>query len=61
MTDVFAGKYFNENIRGEIRKNFLKRVIKNGMTGSSRQFKCFEKNFIIVTDINQVKSLSVIH
>ena len=61
MTDVFAGKYFNENIKGEIRKNFLKRVIKNGMTGSSWQFKCFENFLIIVTDINQVKSLSVIH
>ena len=61
MTDAFAGNYFNENIRGGIRKNFLKRAIKNGMTGSSWQFKCFENIFIIVTDINQVKFLSVIH
>ena len=58
LTDLFAGKYFNEYIRGEIRKNFLKRVIINGITGSSWQFKSFEKISKILTDLNQVKSLS---
>ena len=39
LTDVFAGRYFNQHIRGEMKSNFLKNVILNGVTGSSWQFK----------------------
>ena len=57
LTEVFTGRYFNKFIRGEIRARFMKRVIINGATGSSWQFKRFERISIIVTDINQVTSL----
>ena len=59
LTDVFAGKYFNQYIRAEIRTNFLKKIIINGATGRSWQFKRFEKISLIVTDVNQVNSLLV--
>ena len=55
--DIFASKYFNQYIQAEIRTNFLKNVIINGATGSSWQFKYFEKISLIVTDIKQVISL----
>ena len=42
--------------RDEIRANFPRRVIVNGTTGSSWQFKCFDKISIIVTDVNQLTS-----
>ena len=59
VTDLFAGKYFNQYIQAEIRTNFLKKIIINGATGRSWQFKRFEKISLIVTDVNQVNSLLV--
>ena len=56
LTDVFTGKYCNQYIRGELRANFLRRVIVNGATGSSWKFKRFDKISIIVTDVNQLTS-----
>ena len=52
LTDVFTGRYFNQYIRGEMKSNFLKRVIVNGATGSSWQFKRFDRLSVIVTDID---------
>ena len=43
LTNVFVGRYFNEFIRGEMKREILKRVITNGSTGSSWLFKCFNK------------------
>ena len=57
LTDVFTGRYFNQYINGEMKSNFLKRVIVNGATGSSWQFKRFDRILVIVTDIDQVNSL----
>ena len=56
LTDVFTGRYFSQYIRGEVRANFLKRVIVNAATDSSWQFKRFEKISIIVTDVNWLTS-----
>ena len=57
LTDVFTGRYFNQYINGEMKSNVLKRVIVNGATGSSWQFKRFDRILVIVTDIDQVNSL----
>ena len=57
LTDVFTGRYFNQYINGEMKSNFLKRVIVIGATGSSWQFKRFDRILVIVTDIDQVNSL----
>ena len=43
-------------LRGEMKTNFLERVILNGATGSSWQFKQFDRHSVIVTDIDQVNS-----
>ena len=49
LTDVCSYVYFNGYVQEEIRKNFVKRVIINGMTGSSWQLKRFERLSIVVT------------
>ena len=43
LTNAFKGHHFNPYIRGEIKKDILKRVIVNGATGSSWIFKRFSK------------------
>lgn len=35
LTYVYVGRYFNDFIRGEMKKDILKKVIVNGSTGSS--------------------------
>ena len=52
LTDVYTCVFFNRHVQEEIRKSFMKRVIVNGMTGSSWRFKRFERLSIIVTSIN---------
>lgn len=48
MTDVYIGKFFNKFITGEIKNELVKRVIVNGMTGSSWRFKRFERVSITI-------------
>ena len=43
MTNVYVGKYFDQFVRGQIKKDILKRVIINGGTGSSWLFKQFNR------------------
>ena len=39
LTNVFVRRYINQFIRGEMKKDILKRVIVNGLTESSWLFK----------------------
>lgn len=57
LTNVYTGRYFNEFIRGEIKKGILKRVIINDSTGSSWLFKRFNKLQVIATDSNSLKNI----
>lgn len=50
LTDLCTCRYFNQYVRAESRSNFLERVKVNRMTGSSWQFKWFDRLSIIVTD-----------
>lgn len=50
LTNVFIGRYFNQYIRGEMKKDIWKRVIINGATSSSWIFKRFNKFQVIATD-----------
>ena len=43
LTNVYSGRYVDEFIRNEMKKDILKRVIITGFTGSSWLFKCFHK------------------
>ena len=52
LTNVFIGRCFNQFIRGEMKKDILKRVIVNKLTGSSWVFKRFNKLQVIITDKN---------
>ena len=49
LTNVYTYVFFNVYVQEEIRKNFVKKVIINGMTGSSWRLKRFERLSIIVT------------
>ena len=57
LTNVFVGQYFNQFIRSEMKKDILKRVIVNGLTGSSWLFKRFSKWQVIITDKNTFKNV----
>lgn len=52
VTKVFTRVYFNPYVRDELSKNFIKKVIVNGLTGSSWQFKSFNRLSVIVTVAN---------
>ena len=58
LTNVLVGRYFNEFIRGEMKRNILKRVIINGFMDSSWFFKRFNKLQVIVTDKSAYKNIS---
>ena len=58
LTNMLVGRYFNESIRGEMKRNILKRVIINGFMDSSWFFKRFNKLQVIVTDKSAYKNIS---
>ena len=58
MTDFYECKCFNSFVKGGINNDLMKRVIMNGMTGSSKRFKSLERITFIVTDINKKSIVS---
>ena len=54
LIDIFTFRFFNKYVNGEIRSNFLKRVIVNGTSGSSWKFKQLS---IIVTSADKKGSV----
>ena len=57
LTNVFVGRYFNEFIKSEMRKDILKRVIINESMGSRWLFKGFNKLQVNVTDKSAYKNI----
>ena len=47
VTNVFTGRYFNNYIRREIKRDIIRRIIINGETGGSWTFKMFRRLQII--------------
>ena len=43
ITDFFECVYFNEFVKSGLKKSILKRIIVNGLTGSSWRFKRFNR------------------
>ena len=41
--NVYEGVYFNDFIKSNLAQDILKRVVMNGMTGSSWRFKMFDR------------------
>ena len=58
MTDVYTCKFLNEFVRGQIKNDLMKRVIINGMSGSSRRFKRFERITMIVSKVDKKSIVS---
>ena len=57
LTRVFNARYFNEFVRAELFNKITKKVIVNGLTGSSWHFKRFERLNITVVP-NNIKFVS---
>ena len=57
MTNVYTAKYFNDYVRGAIKHNIMKRIIKNGETGSSWVFKRFNRLQIIIMSTKEFKTV----
>ena len=57
LTNSFSSKHFNEFVRGEIRDEITKRIIANGLSGSSWYFKRFECLSVIVISQTESKKL----
>ena len=47
MTDIYVCKFFNEFVKGEIKNDFVKRVIVNEMTGSSWRLNVLKESVIL--------------
>ena len=59
LSNVFRFKYFNEFLRGKLKNQITKRIINNGLSGSSWYFKRFERlNIIVVPLTKEVKLLT---
>ena len=48
QTNVYEGVYFNNFVKSNLANDILKRVIMNGMSGSSWRFKIFDRLCITV-------------
>ena len=57
FANVFVGRYFNEFIKSEMKKDILKRVIINESMGSRWLFKGFNKLQVNVTDKSAYKNI----
>ena len=55
VTNVYKSIYFNEFVRSEISNDIKKRIISNGLTGSSWYFKRFECLNITVISVKEEK------
>ena len=53
---MYEGVYFNDFIKYSLGNDTLKRVIMNGMSGSSWRFKTFDRLCITVTS-NELRSI----
>ena len=58
LTNVYFAKHFSLYDRGALKSEFLKRLIHNGQTGSSWNFKRFERLQIITTSLESFKTLN---
>ena len=55
LTNAYKSIYFNEFVRSEISNDIKKRIISNGLTGSSWYFKRFERLNITVISVKEEK------
>ena len=58
LTNTFTTHHFNPYVRGSIKIEILKRVIVNGMTGSSWCFKRFQRLTIIMTSVKYFQTIT---
>ena len=57
ITNVYRFKYFNEYLRGEFKNEITKRIIINGLSGSSWYFRWFEILNIITVPLTKESKL----
>ena len=57
LTNNYAGRYFNNFIKNSIKREIVKRIIFNGLTGSSWHFKRFQRLSVIAFPVSDYKTL----
>ena len=58
LTNFFNSTHFNDFVREELRDEITKRIIVNGQTSSSLDFKRFERLTVITVPISDSKKLT---
>ena len=53
LSNVYYFKYFNEFLRNELKNEIAKRIINNGLTGSSWYFRRFKRLNVIVVPLTK--------
>ena len=53
LTNVFRFNYFNEFVRAELKNEIKKRIIQNGLTGSSWYFRRFDILNVVVVPLTK--------
>ena len=56
QTNVYDGVYFNDFIKSNLSQDILKRIIVNGMAGSSWRFKRFDR-ICLAVNIDEIGSV----
>ena len=57
LRNTFAVRHFNPYVRGSIKGEIMKRVVVNGMTGSSWFFKRFQRLTIIMNSVKYFQTI----
>ena len=57
LTNTFTATHFNEYVRSSIKSEIVKRIIVNGLNGSSWYFKHFNRLTIIASSVKYAKRI----
>lgn len=57
LTNTYTARHFNAYVRGSIKSEIVKRVIVNGLTGSSWFFKRFQRLIIMGIPVQDFKRI----
>ena len=57
LTNIYTTRYFNNYVKNFIKSEIVKRIIVNGLRGSSWYFKRFQRLTIIAASVNDYKRI----
>ena len=57
LTNTYTAKHFNDYVRNSIKSEIVKRIIVNGLAGSSWYFKRFDRLTVIIISVNDTQRI----